>query len=79
MKLTKHATKRSQQRGIQYDVLLLISLFGEEIDKDIDGVKIQMTERALRKIIQILDKCKNKVIVTDKNFNKLITTYALYR
>lgn len=27
-----------------------------------------MTERALRKIIQILDKCKNKVIITDKNF-----------
>lgn len=51
MKLTKHATKRSQQRGIQYDVLLLISLFGEEIVKDKDGVKIQMTKKDRRKII----------------------------
>lgn len=79
MKLTKHATKRSQQRGIQYDVLLLISLLGEEIVKDKDGVKIQMTKKDRRKIIQTLDKCKNKAIVTDKNFNKLITAYALSR
>ena len=38
-----------------------------------------MTKKDRRKIIQTLDKCKNKAIVTDKNFNKLITTYALSR
>ena len=79
MKLTKHEAKRSQQRGIQYDVLLLISLFGEEIVKDKDGVNIQMTKKDRRKIIQTLDKCKNKAIVTYKNFNNLITAYALSR
>lgn len=79
MKLTNHATKRAQQRGIQYDTLLLISLFGEEISVDTEGVKIQMTERTIRKIIQLLDKCRNKVIIADKSFSSLITTYALSR
>lgn len=79
MKLTKHAAKRAQQRGIQHDTLLLVSLFGEEVATDADGVKIQMTERARRHLVQLLDKCRSKVIVTDKNASKLITAYTLSR
>lgn len=79
MKLTKHAAKRAQQRGIQDDTLLLVSLFGEEVATDAGGVKIQMTERARRNLVQLLDKCRSKVIVTDKNVSKLITAYTLSR
>lgn len=77
MKLTKHAIKRAQQRGLKHDVLFLISLFGEEIGRDRDGIKLLMSEKTIRKLIQLLDKCRDTVIITDSNYDRLITAYAL--
>lgn len=77
MKLTKHAIKRAQQRGLKYDVLFLISLFGEEIERDRGGIKLLMSEKTIRKLIQLLDKCRDTVIVTDPNYDRLLTAYAL--
>lgn len=79
MKLTKHANKRLQQRGIQDDVLVLISLFGEQVSSNKGCVKLKMTEKTRGKIVQILDRCRNKVIIMDKSFSNLITAYTLSR
>lgn len=79
MKLTNHATKRAQQRGINDDVLLLVSLFGEEVSSDKGVVKIQMTEKTRRKLFQVLDKCRSKVIIADRSVSKVITAYTLTR
>lgn len=77
MKITKHATKRTQQRGIKHDTLLLVSMFGEIVATDADCAKIQITERIRRNLIQLLDKCRDKIIVVDKNVSTLITAYTL--
>ena len=79
MKVTNHANKRMRQRGIKDDTLLLVYMFGEEVTSDSEVVKMQMTERKRRNLIQSLDKCRNKVIVADKNYKSLITTYTLLR
>lgn len=79
MKMTEHAIKRAQQRGIRHETLLLVSLFGEEVSSDTDGVKIQMTEKAWRNLAQILDKCRNKVIVANSSMSIMLTTYTLSR
>lgn len=77
--MTEHAIKRAQQRGIRHETLLLVSLFGEEVSSDIDGVKIQMTEKAWRNLAQTLDKCRNKVIVANSSMSIMLTTYTLSR
>lgn len=79
MKMTKHAIKRTQQRGIRHDTLLLVSLFGEEVSSAPEGIRIQMTERAWRNLAQLLDKCRNKVIVADDTMSRLITAYTISR
>jgi len=79
MKITNHANKRMRQRGIKDDTLLLVSMFGEEVTSDSEIVKMQMTERKRRNLMQSLDKCRNKMIVIDKNFKTLVTAYTLSR
>lgn len=79
MKMTKHVSKRAQQRGIPDEILRLICFFGEEVAADAEGVKIQMTEKALRHLTQLLDKCRNKVIVADSSMSRMFTAYTLSR
>lgn len=79
MKLTKHAVKRAQQRGLPEDLLLLIVLFGEVVAEGNGGIKLQILDKTRAKIIQLLDKCREKVLITDKNYESIITAYAVNR
>lgn len=79
MRLTKHAAKRVQQRGIPVDLLLLIVLFGDVVAEDKDGIRLQILDKTRSKIIQLLDKCKEKVIITDKIYESIITAYNIGR
>lgn len=76
MKVTKHAKKRCCQRGIKIDLLDLIYNFGTKIDEDEDGIKFQITDKIRTKLIDLLDKSKNKIIITDKFQENIITVYA---
>lgn len=77
MKLTKHAAKRAQQRGLPHDVLFLIALFGDVVRKDSGGIMLQLSDKTRCKIIQLLDKYRKKILITDKSYETVITTYAV--
>ena len=78
MKVTSHASKRLQQRGIKDLSVILIHMFGDITESNADGEKIQLLEKTRRSLIQSLDKCQNKVIVADRTLSgTLITAYSL--
>lgn len=79
MKLTKHAAKRAQQRGLPMDLLLLIALFGDVVAEDKEGLRLQILDKTRSKIIQLLDKSREKILITDKDYESIITAYALGR
>ena len=78
MKVTTHASKRLQQRGIKDMYVMLIHMFGDVTESNTGVEKIQLREKTRRSLIQSLDKCQNKVIIVDRDLNgTLITAYAL--
>ncbi len=76
MRKSKHLVKRMQQRGICHDAVLLIAMFGEEIRSEQGCVKLKMTEKTIRKLIQLLDKCRNTVVLANNEVSTLITAYS---
>ena len=79
MKLTRHAGKRAQQRGISWEQLALMAMFGTEVSRDAEAVKIGLTEGTLARLRAALERCKGKVIVMDDVCDRIITTYTLTR
>jgi len=79
MKITQHASKRMQQRGIKDGMVQLILMFGEVVASDNEGETMQISEKGKRRLYQLLDKCPNKVIITDKSHKTLITAYTATR
>lgn len=79
MKITNHASKRCQQRGIKLDVLEFIYKFGNNIQEDKEAIKIQITNKVRSEIIDLLDKSKNKILVIDKVRGDIITAYQFVK
>lgn len=77
MNITKHATKRCQQRGIKSNLISFIYNLGVKVDEDSEAIKIQITNKVRSEIIKFLDYSKNKVLVVDKNQETIITAYTI--
>lgn len=77
MKISKHAAKRCQQRGIKTNILNFIYNFGVKVDEDSEAVKIQITNKIRSDIINLLDYSKNKILVVDKMQGTIITAYPI--
>lgn len=68
--LTKHAEKRLQQRGIPEEMLLFISLYGEEISQKGGSHEHRLTKQAvktlrkdLKKVLKHLDSLSNTYFI----------------
>lgn len=71
MKLTKHATIRSRQRGFSEEIIGLIRLIGDPSIMPGNVTRLSITKRTL----QLIDKAKKKAILIDGN--EIITVYNL--
>lgn len=83
MKISKHAKKRGQQRGISEAYMALLIAFGK-VSKAKNGATsiyidkhgMRLLENILREGIQVVDKIKNKtVICSDDSDYTIITCY----
>ncbi|RTE67325.1 hypothetical protein EH243_03745 [Amphritea opalescens] len=77
--LTKHAEKRLQQRAIPEEMLLFISLYGEEVAQKGGSHEHRLTKRAvkalrkdLKKVLQHLDSLSNTYVIEGTE-GKIIT------
>jgi len=77
MKLTKHAIKRFRQRGFQARDEYIIRYFGTGYRRQGDAVEYRMTEKDRKRIIQRLDKLRNKAILIDLKVDEIITVYNI--
>ncbi len=82
LKLSKHAIARSNQRGIPQCLIPIILEFGTEKNKPAGAIEVLLTKKnknkligRLKSFIQVIEKTKNKAIVLDSTFDKVITLY----
>lgn len=59
--------------------MLLIALFGDVVAKDKEGLRLPILDKTRSKIIQFLNKSREKILITDKNYESIITAYAMDR
>lgn len=78
MRLTRHAQIRAAQRGFGEDKLLLISLFGEEVSRNKDVVKLLLKDKTITRLKNSLDKCGNSILVSCSDYENIITVYHLW-
>ena len=78
--LSKHAAKRSQQRGIGPDSAQLIKTFGERSHDGNGAVRYVMNDRAMKRLVLILgrnqriDALSGAYIVVDAANESLVIT-----
>ena len=75
MQLSKHAKKRSQQRGIRQAVIELILEFGESRRMPGNVQEYRLRRKGRSRLIQLLDKAINVGVVVDDEESVVITTY----
>ncbi len=82
MKLSKHAIKRAQQRGISSQQVKLIMAFGQIRRVPGEAISYQFTKKSLMELevvlkqgVQLLDKLKNKTIICNPTDDTVITCY----
>jgi hypothetical protein len=82
MKMSKHAMARAQQRGIDRNLINLIVSFGEHKPRPGNTFELKLNKKdknyfinGLRQLINKIDKCSNKSVIVDNNFDKIITVY----
>jgi hypothetical protein len=84
MEMSKHASKRSQQRGIPKSYAEIILKYGNAERKPGNVFEYRLPKRKADKIakqfkhlIQSLDKCTRKGVLVDLSEGKIITVYNL--
>ena len=84
MKLSQHAQKRQQQRGISRDIIELILVFGTPRHKPGNATEYlimnednQRLSNDLKRVKNLLEKAKNKAVLVSKDGNDVITTYHM--
>jgi hypothetical protein len=82
MNLTKHASKRTQQRGFKKGYLDLLIKYGKQTRKPGNVLEIKVTKKEIYRITQELcilkrqlSNIRNKAILIDPNTNTIITAY----
>ncbi|MEG3754152.1 hypothetical protein [Psychromonas arctica] len=60
-KLTNHATKRSQQRGIDSDVIELLIMLGTDVENDNEADTIAFSKRDKKSLLKTLKRCVQAV------------------
>jgi hypothetical protein len=81
-KMSKHATKRAQQRGISRRIIEIITLLGKPISRPGNATEFRINKRdkndaikILKKIIHLLDKSSNVSVILDSDMDEVITVY----
>ena len=84
MELSKHAIRRSQQRGIPRNYADIIVEFGTAKRKPGNVFEYRLPKRKVDQIIkqfknfiQSLDKCTGKGVLVDSSAGEIITVYNL--
>lgn len=77
MRVSVHARKRAQQRGITGDELLLIATYGEVMDRRGGALRLRVPDRTINRLMRALDNCRRKILITDNDYQTIITAYAL--
>lgn len=82
MKVSKHAMKRAQQRGINSQQIKLIMAFGRVKSASGEAILYQFTKKSflelesvLKQGVQLLDKLKDKTIICNAANDTVITCY----
>lgn len=82
MKMSKHAIKRAQQRGINSQQVKLIMAFGKIRPAAGDAEQYYFTKKSfleletvLKQGVQLLDKLKDKTVICSSTDNAVITCY----
>ena len=75
MKISKHASRRANQRGINAYQLILCALFGEIVRKDKSAVALMVPEKEISALRQALDRLGNLIVIKSAIYNNIITTY----
>jgi hypothetical protein len=84
MKISNHAHKRSQQRGIPKDYIEIILRYGTPVRRQGDTLEYRLHKKDkdrivshLKQLIQSIDKCTNKAVLVDSNLEEIVTVYNL--
>jgi len=84
MKISNHANKRSQQRGIPKDYIEIILRYGTPVRRQGDTLEYRLHKKDkdrivshLKQLIQSIDKCTNKAVLVDSNLEEIVTVYNL--
>jgi len=76
MKISKHASVRSQQRGITFETIELITNYGTPVRKSGDVLEYRLLKKDKKRLIQTLDKTNNKAVIVSINGGSVITVYS---
>jgi hypothetical protein len=84
MRVSNHAFKRSQQRGIPKDYIELILEYGTPVRRQGDTLEYRLHKkdrdrivRHLKQLIQYVDRCTNKAVLVDSKLEEIVTVYNL--
>lgn len=84
MEISKHANKRSQQRGIPRNYLDIITRYGTPVEKPGNAFEYRLHKKDkdriiqhLKRLIQCVDKCTGKAVLMDSNKDTVVTAYNL--
>jgi hypothetical protein len=84
MKVSSHATKRSQQRGIPKDYIDLILEYGTPVRRQGDALEYRLHKKDrdrlvkhLKHLINSVDRCSNKAVLVDSDMQEIVTVYNL--
>ena len=75
MKLSHHASKRAQQRGILSSHIEVIAQFGTLVRKPGGAVEYRLLDKDRKRLIHILDKVVHKAILVSDDGETVITVY----
>ncbi len=82
LKLTEHASKRCQQRGIPFDVLPIIDQYGTSNQRPGGAIEYSLKKKDsvklinnLKYLIRIIEKSTGKVILLGGDGGEIITVY----
>ena len=77
MEFSRHALVRSQQRGFQSDDISLIVNFGTPIQKPGNVTEYRMRKKDGKRLVQAIDRIKDKAVLVDQNEGTVVTVYNL--
>ncbi len=84
MRISNHASIRSQQRGIPKNYIDLILRYGTPVRRQGDTLEYRLHKKDkeriikhLKQLIQSIDNCTGKAILVDSDMEEIITVYNL--